>query len=211
MTTIGVLAVQGAFIEHIRKLKGIGADAREVRLPDDFAGLDGLIIPGGESTTIGKLIERFALREPILALAAEGKPIWGTCAGMILLAREVDEDTRGNQQPLLGLMDLRVRRNAFGSQLDSFETVLDIPALGDESIPAIFIRAPVVSEIGAHVEVLSRLPDGRIVAVRQHALIGTAFHPELTDDDSFHRWVVDLAAEATTGHAETTTIGTAAR
>ena len=192
MVTIGVLAVQGAFIEHIRKLNAVGVDSREVRLPGDFEDLDGLIVPGGESTTIGKLIDRFGLRDHIFAMASEGKPLWGTCAGLILLAQEVDEDTRGKEQPLLQLMDLRVRRNAFGSQLDSFETTLDVPILGDTPIPAVFIRAPVVSDIGPDVEVLSRLPDSRIVAVRQGSIVGTAFHPELTDDDAFHRWFVEL-------------------
>jgi 5'-phosphate synthase pdxT subunit len=192
VVTIGVLAVQGAFIEHIRKLQGLDVNWREVRQPSDFDGLDGLIIPGGESTTIGKLIERFALREHIEDMAASGKPIWGTCAGMILLASQVDQDTRGKDQPLLGLMDLDVRRNAFGSQLDSFETTLDIPAVSDTPLPAVFIRAPVISNTGPDIEVLSRLDDGRIVAVRQGTLVATAFHPELTDSDAFHRWFLDL-------------------
>ncbi len=192
MVMIGVLAVQGAFIEHIRKLARLGVETREVRLASDLEGLDGLIIPGGESTTIGKLIDRFSLRDGILELARTQRPIWGTCAGLILLAQEVDEDTRGKEQPLLRLMDLRVRRNAFGSQLDSFETDLRAPELSDALIPAVFIRAPVVSDVGPEVDVLSRLDDGRIVAVRQGSLIGTSFHPELTDDDTFHRWFVDL-------------------
>lgn len=195
MPTIGVLALQGAFIEHVRKLRQLGVDAREVRLPVDLDDAAGLIIPGGESTTIGKLIDRFELRAPIMCMAAEGKPIWGTCAGMILLGRAVDEDTRAQSQPLLGLMDLTVRRNAFGTQLDSFETELDIPVLGPEPAPAVFIRAPVVSTIGPAVEVLSRLPDGRIVAVRQGMLVATAYHPELTDDLRMHRWFAELALE----------------
>ncbi|HLT19933.1 MAG TPA: pyridoxal 5'-phosphate synthase glutaminase subunit PdxT [Thermomicrobiales bacterium] len=199
--TIGVLAVQGAFIEHIHKLQRLGIAAREVRQPGDFDGLDGLIIPGGESTTIGKLIERFELRAPIMALAASGKPIWGTCAGMILLAREVDADTRAGDQPLLGLMDLQVRRNAFGSQLDSFETELDIPAVSEEAVPAVFIRAPVISGAGPDVEVLARLDDGQIVAARQGHLLATAFHPELTDSDAFHLWFASLAGRAAYGVA----------
>lgn len=194
MPTIGVLALQGAFIEHVRKLERIGVEAREVRRPPDLARVDGLIIPGGESTTIGKLIDRFDLRRPIVAMAAEGRPVWGTCAGLILLGREVDPDTRAREQPLLGLLDVVVRRNAFGSQIDSFETTLDIPALGPEPVPAVFIRAPVVSEVGPSVEVLARLPDGRPVAVRQGNLVGTSFHPELTDDDRFHAWFVGMAA-----------------
>jgi len=193
MAIVGVLALQGAFIEHVHKLRALGVEAREVRLPADLEGLDALIIPGGESTAIGKLIDRFALREPILRLAAAGKPIWGTCAGMILLAKDVDPDTRARDQPLLALMDVVVRRNAFGSQLDSFETTLDIPALGDDPLPVVFIRAPVVSSIGPEVEVLARLRDGRPVAIRQGNLIATAFHPELTGDTRFHAWFVSLA------------------
>ena len=193
MAIVGVLALQGAFIEHVHKLRALGVEAREVRLPADLEGVDALIIPGGESTAIGKLIDRFALREPILRLAAAGKPIWGTCAGMILLAKDVDPDTRARDQPLLALMDVVVRRNAFGSQLDSFETTLDIPALGDDPLPVVFIRAPVVSSIGPEVEVLARLPDGRPVAIRQGNLIATAFHPELTGDTRFHAWFVSLA------------------
>jgi 5'-phosphate synthase pdxT subunit len=194
VTTIGVLALQGAFSEHVRKLEHIGIPAREVRLPADLDGLDGLIIPGGESTSIGKLIERFGLRDSILALARSGRPVWGTCAGMILLAREVVEDSRAGDQPLLGLLDVVVRRNAFGSQLDSFEAELDVPVLGDEPLPVVFIRAPVIESVGPAVNVLARLDDGRVVAVRQDNLIATAFHPELTGDDRFHTWFVELAS-----------------
>lgn len=192
MPTIGVLALQGAFIEHIHKLQSLGIDAREVRLPAHLEGVDGLIIPGGESTSIGKLIDRFELREPIVKLANSGRPLWGTCAGMILLGRDVDADTRGPAQPLLGLMELTTRRNAFGSQVDSFETELDMPAVSAKPLPAVFIRAPVVSSIGDDVEVLSRLPDGRIVAVRQDNLVATAFHPELTSVTDFHHWFAGL-------------------
>ncbi len=195
MTTIGVLALQGAFSEHIRKLKRVGAEVREVRLPADLDGLDGLIIPGGESTTIGKLIERFGLRDGIRELARSGRPIWGTCAGMILLAREVVEDTRARDQPLLGMLDVVVRRNAFGSQLDSFEADLNVPFLGDEALPVVFIRAPVIEAVGQDVEILAELEDGRVVAVKQDNLIATAFHPELTDDDRFHSWFVRLASQ----------------
>lgn len=192
MPTIGVLALQGAFIEHVHKFQGLGVDAREVRLPEHLVGLDGLVIPGGESTTIGKLIDRFALRQPILDLAAKDVPIWGTCAGMILLGKSVDSDTRGQSQPLLGLMNLTTRRNAFGSQIDSFETLLDIPAVQPDPMPVVFIRAPVVSAIGDQVDVLARLPDGRIVAVRQGNLVATAFHPELTPSPVFHAWFAGL-------------------
>lgn len=201
MPKIGVLALQGAFIEHVHKLERLGVEAVQVRLAGDLEACDGLIIPGGESTTIGKLIERFELREPILELHRQGKPIWGTCAGMILLAKQVDEQGRGVSQPLLGLMDLNVRRNAFGSQLDSFETNLDIPILGPEPLPAVFIRAPVVTSVGDDVDVLSTLPDGRIVAARQGTLVATAFHPELTPEDGFHRWFADLVSAAVADRA----------
>jgi 5'-phosphate synthase pdxT subunit len=201
MTVIGVLALQGAFIEHIRKLNELGVEGREVRLPSDLEGIDGLIMPGGESTTIGKLIDRFQLRQPILDLAHAGVPLWGTCAGMILLAREVDADTRARSQPLLELMDIGVRRNAFGTQLDSFETMLEFPVLGLEPIPAVFIRAPIISWVGPEVEVLSRLPDGRIVAARQDNFLATSFHPELTADNRLHAWFVDLAVLAKERHA----------
>lgn len=192
VSTIGVLALQGAFAEHINKLNSLGVDAREVRMPADLEGLAGLIIPGGESTAIGKLIDRFNLREPIVSMAGSGKPLWGTCAGMILMGREVDADTRGPAQPLLGLMDLTTRRNAFGSQVDSFETELDMPVVSSERLPAVFIRAPVVSSVGDAVKILSQLPDGRIVAVQQGNLVATAFHPELTQVTDFHAWFVSL-------------------
>ena len=195
MTTIGVLALQGAFMEHVRKLRRIGVDVREVRLPAEIEGLDGLIIPGGESTTIGKLIERFNMRDDLLALVRSGRPVWGTCAGMILMGRDVVEESRASDQPLLGVLDVSVRRNAFGSQLDSFETDLDVPMLGSDPLPVVFIRAPVVESVGPDVEVLARLDDGRIVAVRQGNLVATAFHPELTDDDRFHIWFVELAEQ----------------
>ncbi|HEU5425198.1 MAG TPA: pyridoxal 5'-phosphate synthase glutaminase subunit PdxT [Nitrolancea sp.] len=196
MTVIGVLALQGAFIEHVKKLHALGVVVREVRLPADLEEIDGLIIPGGESTTIGKLIDRFELRQPILDRAHAGMPIWGTCAGMILLGQEVDADTQARSQPLLHLMDIGVRRNAFGSQLDSFETELDFPVLGPEPLPAVFIRAPIISWIGPEVEVLAKLPDGRIVAARQDQYLATSFHPELTADNRLHAWFVALAAQA---------------
>jgi pyridoxal 5'-phosphate synthase pdxT subunit len=193
MTRIGVLALQGAFIEHVQALGRVGVEAVEVRRPADLEGVDGLIIPGGESTTIGKLIERFGLRDPILDLARAGAPVWGTCAGMILLARKVDETTRARSQPLLSLMDITVQRNAFGSQLDSFETTLAMPAVDDTPLPAVFIRAPVVASAGSDVEVLARLEDGTIVAARQGNVFATAFHPELTGDDRIHRWFASMA------------------
>lgn len=189
---IGVLALQGDFLEHIQMLERTGTASIEVRLPRDLAAIDGLIIPGGESTTIGKLAVLYDLIEPIRKLA-EAKPIWGTCAGAIFLAKDVH-----HQQPLLGLMDLVVRRNAFGRQIDSFEMDLHVPALAaagmGQSRPfhAIFIRAPLIERVSATAEVLARLPDGRIVAVRQGNLLATSFHPELTRDDRFHRYFLSL-------------------
>jgi pyridoxal 5'-phosphate synthase pdxT subunit len=192
MPTIGVLALQGAFIEHIHRLREVGAQAVEVRLPSDLERVDGLIIPGGESTTIGRLMDWYELREPVRRMAEEGKPIWGTCAGMILLAKDVDQSTRAQHQPLLELMDITVQRNAFGSQLDSFEANLEMPSISDDPVPTVFIRAPVVSRVGDGVEILARLTDGKIVAVRQGNLVATAFHPELTGDKRLHAWFLSL-------------------
>ena len=191
---IGVLALQGDFAEHIAVLKRLGQNGVEVRLPAELAGLDGLIIPGGESTTIGKLAVQYDLMEPIRALAAS-RPVWGTCAGAIFLS----QDAR-RPQPLLGLMDIHVERNAFGRQVDSFEIELDVPALAELDVPAaprpfhaVFIRAPLIEQVGPGVDVLARLGDGRIVAARQGHLLATSFHPELTPDDRFHRLFLSLA------------------
>lgn len=181
---IGVLALQGAFIEHIHMLNGLGAEARQVRLPSDLDGLDGLIIPGGESTTIGKLATDYGLIQPLKDFAA-AKPIWGTCAGLIFMAKDIGTD----RQPLLDLMDISVSRNAFGRQIASFEVDLSIKGLaGDAPFHAIFIRAPLVThaDIAAGVEVLATLDDGRIVAARQGHWLVTAFHPELTHDNRLH-------------------------
>ena len=188
---IGVLALQGAFVEHEQMLGRLGVETVEVRLPQDLAGLDGLIIPGGESTTIGKVAVRWGLLEPLREFAADGGPLWGTCAGLILLARRVRDAVPG--QPLLRVMDITVRRNAFGRQVDSFEADLEVPALGERPFHAVFIRAPVIEEVGEGVEVVARL-DGEIVAARQGRLLATAFHPELTADERFHRYFVDLCA-----------------
>lgn len=194
MPRIGVLALQGAFLEHEHALRRLGADVVEVRLPGELEGLDGLVIPGGESTTISLLLDDYGLRQPLLRAAQEGKPLWGTCAGMIMLSKDVrDERVRS-----LGLMDLRVIRNAFGRQIDSFEVDLPVPALGEQPFRAVFIRAPIVESVGQGVEVLARLPDGRIAAARQGRLLATAFHPELTDDLRFHR----LFLEMTNGRGE---------
>jgi 5'-phosphate synthase pdxT subunit len=187
MTTIGVLALQGAFIEHVHALERLGVTAREVRLPRDLDGLDGLIMPGGESTTIGKLMVQYDLDEPIRERARAGFPIWGTCAGMILLAKDIG----GLRQPLIGVMDIVVERNAFGRQLDSFEADLAIPVIGAEPFPTVFIRAPLIHAVHGDVVVLATLADGRIVAARQGNLLATSFHPELTSDDRLHRYFVD--------------------
>lgn len=191
---IGVLALQGDFREHIAMLRALGVDAREIRLPRELAGLDGLIIPGGESTTIGKIATAYGLIEPIRALVQAGKRVWGTCAGMIVLAKDV-----GMRQPLVGVMDVKVKRNAFGRQVDSFETDLDVSALsqsGNGSAPkpfhAIFIRAPLIESVGPGVEVLAKLKDGTIVAARQGNLLATSFHPELTRDARFHRFFLNM-------------------
>jgi 5'-phosphate synthase pdxT subunit len=185
---IGILAVQGDIREHANALREVGAEPVEVRLPRDLVGLDGLILPGGESTTMRKLIDLYGLREPIVALAHGGAPVYGTCAGMILLADRIAD----GEEPVLGLLDVTVQRNAYGRQLDSFEADLAIPSLGDEPLHGVFIRAPVVSEVGPEVAVLARDPDGRPVAVRQGRVLATAFHPELTPDRRLHRLLLEL-------------------
>ncbi len=196
MSAIGVLALQGDFREHVEVLERLGVEAREVRQPRDLEGVGGLIIPGGESTTIGRLAVKYDLVEPIKEMIAEGRPVWGTCAGLIFLARDIG----GYEQPLLGVLDVEVERNAFGRQVDSFEIDLEVPDLAEVSEPeetgrpfhAVFIRAPIVKAVGPKVRVLARLPDGTIVAVRQEHLLGTAFHPELTDDTRFHRYFLRM-------------------
>jgi 5'-phosphate synthase pdxT subunit len=191
---IGVLAVQGAVREHVAAIRDIGAEPVEVRLPRDLVDVDALIMPGGESTTMRRLIEAYGLREPIAALARRGAPVLGTCAGMILLAERLD----GGEEPFFGLLDLEVRRNGYGRQLDSFEADLDVPALGDEPLHGVFIRAPLVTDVGPRAEVLARDPDGHPVAVRQGRVLATAFHPELTRDRRLHRLLADLVAEGAT-------------
>jgi pyridoxal 5'-phosphate synthase pdxT subunit len=187
---IGVLALQGDFEEHCAVLTRLGAEVLEVRLPQHLEELNGLIIPGGESTTIGKLAERFGLLDP-LRLRAKSMPMWGTCAGLVFMARDV-----GMSQPLLGVMDMVVQRNAFGRQVDSFEEDLEIMGIDGGPFHAVFIRAPVIGEVGPKVEVLCRLGDGKTVAVREGHLIATSFHPELTRDDRLHRYFLRMAAEA---------------
>jgi len=188
---IGVLALQGAFCEHVQVLTNLGISAVEIRRPREMDDLDGLIIPGGESTTISRLIEEYGLAEPIHRLASDGKPILGTCAGAILLAKNVVQ----NSLNTLGLMDIIVRRNAFGRQVDSFETSLNIPCLGNNSFPAIFIRAPLIEGVGVSCEVLATLPSGEIVAVRQGNLIALSFHPELSPDPRLHAYFLKVAEQ----------------
>ena len=188
---IGVLALQGDFIEHYKVLQSLGVVARIVKLPAQLEGLDGLIIPGGESTTIGKLAVAYDLMEPLRAFGRR-KAIWGTCAGAIFLSKDAQRD-----QPLLNLMDIEVERNAFGRQVDSFEIDLSVPFLedgGDLPYHAVFIRAPIISRVFGQAEVLLDLPDGRIVAAQQGKLLATSFHPELTSDARFHQYFLELAA-----------------
>ena len=185
---IGVLASQGAFIEHLSALRQLKVEALPVRLTPQLDGLDGLIIPGGESTAIGKLMLSSDLTEEIKRLAQKGLPIFGTCAGMIVLS------TRNSDQDIapLGVMDIVVKRNAFGRQRESFETELSIPVLGEKPFPAVFIRAPLIEKTNGDVEILARLADGTAVAARQGELLVSAFHPELTDDLRFHQYFLDI-------------------
>ena len=190
---IGVLASQGAFAEHIATLRQMEIEALPVRLPRELTGLDGLIIPGGESTSIGQLMQDYNLLNEIKNMAENGLPIFGTCAGMILLANKTsDSDIKP-----LGIMDITVRRNAFGRQKDSFETELSIPSLGEKPFPGIFIRAPVIEQANSGVEILARLADGTTVAARQGKLLASAFHPELTSDLRFHQYFLDIVAGGT--------------
>ena len=187
---VGVLALQGSFAEHAEALRRASASPVLVKLPEHLEGIAGLIIPGGESTTIGKLLVLSGLLEPLRAAVKQGMPVYGTCAGMILLARDIG----GMDQPLIGVMDITVRRNAFGRQLDSFEESLTVPALGDAPFPGVFIRAPLIEKTGRGVTVLATLTDGRVVAARQGRLLATAFHPELTEDGRVHRYFLDVIA-----------------
>jgi 5'-phosphate synthase pdxT subunit len=187
---IGVLALQGDFEAHLRMLNEVGAESIAVRLPRQLLEIDGIIIPGGESTTIGKLMVVYDLKDVLLKKIQEGVPVWGTCAGLILLARETDNALAG--QPLLASMHIRVRRNAFGSQRESFETDLSVPVLGEAPFHAFFIRGPVVEDVGPETEVLATLDDGTIVAVREGTLLGTAFHPEISGDSRFHQYFLRI-------------------
>jgi 5'-phosphate synthase pdxT subunit len=187
---IGVLALQGAFAEHLGILARLGADPVLVRLPGDLDGLDGLVIPGGESTTMSRLMLEYELHRPLKDRAGAGFPIMGICAGMILLARHVSDSSLQS----LGLMDISVRRNAFGSQVDSFETDIEIPALGGQPFHGVFIRAPIIESANSTVELLARLGDGTAVAARQGKLLAVAFHPELSGDLRLHRYFLDLVS-----------------
>ena len=190
---IGVLAIQGDFIEHINILQTLGVECREIRLPEQLSDVDGLIIPGGESTTLSRLLTRYDLRQPIKKLATDGKPLWGTCAGMIMMASEITE----NDPVPLEIMDIGVQRNAFGRQIDSFEQELEITGFDEIPYHAIFIRAPVIKRVGSGVSIMASLQDGRPVAVQQANLMATSFHPELTKDARFHTHFLNLNSNRT--------------
>lgn len=195
---IGVLALQGDFAEHIAVLKKLGVAGVEVRLPGQLDGMDGLIIPGGETTTLSRLMDIYQLRKPIEQMARRGNTIWGTCAGLVMMAHEITEE-----DPIpLKLMDIGVHRNAFGRQVDSFEQDLGISGFDPAPFHGVFIRAPVIIRVGTDVEVMATLPDGRPVAVQQRNLLATAFHPELTTDTRFHRYFLDLISKETPSSAE---------
>ena len=191
---VGVLALQGDFREHIAVLRSLGADAVPVKRPEELERVTGLVIPGGESSVMDKLSRMFVLAEPLKAAIAAGMPVYGTCAGLIMLADTVLDAIEGQQT--LGGFDLVVRRNAFGSQLDSFETDLEVPVLDGPPVHAVFIRAPIVEKVGQSARALASLPDGRVVAVEQGALLGTSFHPEMTGDTRFHEYFLRTVARA---------------
>ena len=188
MVTVGVLALQGDFAEHISVMQQLGVNTLEVRHAKEFDQIDALIIPGGESTTMARLLDLDEMRESLVRYAKEGMPVWGTCAGMIMLSTWVSD---GRPEPL-GLMDIKVSRNAFGRQVDSFEAALDIPVIGEEKFHAVFIRAPIVDHVEKAVTVLGCLDDGTIVAVKQNSLLATSFHPELTKDYRLHEYFLEF-------------------
>lgn len=189
---VGVLALQGTFIEHIGILRQLGVESSPIRLPRELDAVDGLVIPGGESTTMLRLMESFGLLQPIREMAQDGLPIWGTCAGMVLLAKSVSN----HEMETLGLMDVKIRRNAFGSQVDSFEADLEIPLVDREPFHVVFIRAPIIDEAKPSVEILSCLPGGPIVAIKQNRLLACAFHPEFTDDLRFHSYFLNIVSQS---------------
>lgn len=184
---IGILGFQGAVIEHQRHIEKIGHEAIIVRYPEQLAELDGMILPGGESTTIGKLLNRTGMMEPLRERIREGLPVWGTCAGMILLAKELENDSVRH----LAVMDITVKRNAYGTQIDSFDVNVEIPEVSTGEIPLVFIRAPYITSVGEGVKVISRI-DGHIVAARENNMLVTSFHPELTDCSAFHRYFAEM-------------------
>lgn len=191
---VGVLALQGDVREHLRVLTALGADAVPVRRPEELASVRGLVLPGGESSVIDKLARAFGMQGALRQAIADGLPVYGTCAGLILLADRITDGIAGQQT--LGGLDVTVRRNAFGSQVDSFETELEVPVLGEPPVHAVFIRAPLVVETGPGVEILAALDDGRVVAVRQGALLGTSFHPEVSGETRFHELFLLMARAA---------------
>jgi pyridoxal 5'-phosphate synthase pdxT subunit len=197
---IGVLALQGDFIEHEQMVRRLGAEVVEVRLPRDLDGLDGVIMPGGESTTFAKLAVRFDLMEPLRQFAKQGKAVWGTCAGLIFLAKDI-----GRNQPTLGLMDVKVKRNAFGRQVDSFTINLNLPVIDDGPFPGVFIRAPIIESVGPDVQALCQLDDGSIVAARQGNMLVTSFHPELTQDTRLHAYFLSMADHHSDSKVQQTT------
>ena len=188
---IGVMSLQGAVEPHIKALTECGARAERVRTPEETERLDGLILPGGESTTIGLLMDRFGLMEAVQQRAAEGMPVYGACAGMILMAKQIAD----SEQPRLGLMDIRVRRNAYGRQVDSFESPIEMPILGGEPFPGVFIRAPAIESTEPHVRRLAEL-DGRAVLVQEGNLLASSFHPELSSDRRIHRYFLQMSSNA---------------
>jgi len=192
--TVGVLALQGDFREHAQVLRTLGADVVLVRRPEELARVDGLVIPGGESSVMDKLARAFGLADPLRAAVRAGLPVYGTCAGLIMLADTVVDGIRGQES--IGGLDISVRRNAFGSQTQSFETDLDVPVLGEAPVHAVFIRAPVVDTVGPQATALARLADGRCVAVEQGRLLGTSFHPEITGEHRFHEYFLSTVAAA---------------
>lgn len=193
MTRIGVLALQGDVAEHEAMLGGAGVEPVAVKRAEQLDAIDGLIIPGGESTTMGKLLRRFDMLEPLARHVRAGLPVYGTCAGMILLADDIAD--AGVDQPTIGGMNITVQRNAFGRQRESFETDLDMPVVGDAPVHAVFIRAPLIQQVGDGVEVLATLSDGRAVAARQDRLLVSSFHPELTGDDRMHRYFLAMVED----------------
>ena len=188
---IGILGFQGAVIEHQRHIEKLGYEVVNVRYPEQLEDLDGIILPGGESTTMGKLLVRTGMMEPLRRKIESGLPVWGTCAGMILLAKELENDP----QKHLAVMDICVRRNAYGTQIDSFDIMAEIPAVTKQTVPLVFIRAPYVTRVGENVEILCRI-DGHIVAAREGNMLVTSFHPELTDDLAFHRYFTDMCVKS---------------